>query len=235
MKGVILAGGTGTRLGYSARVTNKHLLCVYDRPMIFFPLFTLLNVGIKEIMIVTGKEHMGDMIELLGSGSEFRTSFTYKVQDEAGGIAQALFLAKDFIQKEHCIVILGDNMVEDIIEIGDLRRGEAKVFLKEVDNPRQFGVTAIKRNEITEIIEKPRKPESNLAVTGAYIYDSSVFSIISKLKPSGRGELEITDVNNAYIRRGKMRYSILKGFWSDMGTPDSLIKSSVFVQQRQGK
>lgn len=233
MRGVILAGGKGSRLEPSTKVTNKHLLCVFNKPMVFFPLETLADIGIEKVLIITGKEHAGDMIELLGSGSNFGMSFTYRVQDSAGGIAQALSLAADFVGRRHFVTILGDNIIEDAIEIGDLREGEAKIFLKQMSNPQRFGVAEIKGDKIITITEKPLESKSDLAVIGLYVYDSSVFPIISSLGPSARGELEITDVNNAYIRRGKLKYSILEGFWSDMGTPDSLLRSAIFAKQNR--
>lgn len=246
MKGVILAGGKGGRLKLCTRVTNKHLLAVYDRPMIFYPLLTLKHAGIKEILIVTGKEHMGDMLELLGSGSEFGMDFSYKVQDKASGIAKALYLAKDFVRGEgHFLTMLGDNILEERIHPMSLLPGEAKIFLREVPDPERFGVAVIRSTPSREapsgtehfvdrIVEKPKKQISDLAVIGIYIYDSSVFPIIEKLKPSPppRSEYEITAVNNAYIKRGKLKYSIVKGFWSDMGTPGSLLRSAMFVKEK---
>ena len=230
MKGIILAGGTGSRMGLSTKVTNKHLLCVYDRPMIFFPLWTLRNMGIKEILIISGKEHVGDMIGLLGSGSDFGVDFTYRVQDGAGGIAEALYLAKNFVGKNHFVVILGDNYFEQNIDVEELDKGKAKIFLMSVKDPKRFGVVEVKDKKVIGIEEKPNNPKSNFIAVGIYIYDWNVFSIVEDLEKSNRGELEITDVHNEYIRRGKLEYSILQGFWSDMGTPQSLLEASNFIR-----
>jgi len=230
MKGVILAGGTGSRLRPLTQVTNKHLLPVGRYPMIFYPIYKLKKAGINEILIVTGREHMGDVIELLGSGKDFGVEFTYKVQDEAGGIAQALGLARHFVNGDKCVVILGDNIFEDDItpyvkEFEEQKEG-AKILLKEVPDPQRFGVPEFKDGKIIAIEEKPKEPKSNLAVTGIYMYDSEVFEIIKTLKPSWRGELEITDVNNAYIKKGTLTYNILKGWWTDAGTPESLFRAN---------
>jgi glucose-1-phosphate thymidylyltransferase len=231
MKGVILAGGTGSRLYPLTKVTNKHLLPVYDKPMIYYPIRTLVNAGIKEIMIVSGKGHAGHFLELLGSGSELGIRLTYEIQDEAGGIAQALGLAEDFADNGPITMILGDNIFQDNImkSVNSFTSG-AKIFLKEVRDAHRFGVAEISGKRIISIEEKPKVPKSNLAVTGLYIYDSRVFKIIRNLKPSGRGELEITDVNNAYVRMGEMEYSLLEGFWSDAGTFESLFRASELVK-----
>lgn len=234
MKGIILAGGTGSRLKPLTRVTNKHLLPVGRYPMIFYPIYKLKQAGISKILIVTGREHMGDVIELLGSGRDFGVEFTYKVQDEAGGIAQALGLAEDFVNGDRCVVILGDNIFEDDItpyvrSYEQQERG-AKILLKEVPDPQRFGVPEIKNGKIIVIEEKPKEPKSNFAVTGIYMYDSVVFDIIKTLKPSARGELEITDVNNAYLKMGTLTYDILKGWWTDAGTPESLFRANEFCK-----
>ena len=223
MKGVILAGGRGTRLLPLTKITNKHLLPVFDRAMIDYPLKTLLDAGIKDILVVSGREHAGDFIEYLGSGRDHGVKFTYKVQDEASGIAGALMLAKDFVDGDNMTVILGDNIFEENFKtkISKFKKG-ATVFLKEVGDPERFGVATLKGDKVIKIIEKPKAPESNMITTGIYQYDSSVFGIIKKLKPSARGELEQTDVNNAYIKKGQMRAEYVKGFWSDAGTFDSL-------------
>ena len=236
MKGIILAGGTGSRLYPLTKVTNKHLLPVYDKPMIYYPIRTLITAGIKEIMIVSGKGHAGHFLELLGSGSELGIRLTYEIQDEAGGIAQALSLAEDFADNGPVTMILGDNIFQDSIpeSVKSFTSG-AKVFLKEVPDAHRFGVAEIDGNRIISIEEKPKVPKSNLAVTGLYIYDSRVFKIIRNLKPSGRGELEITDVNNEYIRMGEMVYSILNGFWSDAGTFESLFRASELVKNLNDK
>jgi len=233
MKGVILAGGNGTRLRPLTLLTNKHLIPVAGNFMITHPLKTLLNAGIKNILIITGKENCGDFMKLLGSGKDFGCNFTYKIQDEARGIAQALSLAEHFANKEPVVVILGDNCFEDDIseDIKNFKNG-ATIFLKEVDNAERFGVAEIKGNKVISIEEKPKNPKSNLAVTGLYIYDSRVFDITRTLKPSERGELEITDVNNVYIKEGKMTFRILKKFWSDMGTPESLNKTHSYLTRK---
>jgi glucose-1-phosphate thymidylyltransferase len=233
MKGIILAGGHGTRLLPMTKVTNKHLLPVYDKPMIFYPIQTLVGMGIKNIMIVSGKGHAGHFLELLGSGKEFGVKFTYDIQEEAGGIAQALSLAQDFADDDSVAVILGDNIFEDNFkkEIEDFKSG-AKIFLKEVPDAPRFGVAELKGNKVIGIEEKPKKPKTNLAVTGLYIYDKGVFDIIKKLKPSARGELEITDVNNYYIKNNEMGFSVVKGFWSDAGTVESLYRASTMVKNK---
>lgn len=226
MKGIVLAGGTGSRLYPLTKVTNKHLLPVGGKPMIYHPIEKLVNAGIDEILIVTGVEHMGDVVSLLGSGADFGCRFTYKVQDQAGGIAQALGLAENFTHGDLMSVILGDNIFQDPINqfVDDfIRQGKgAKVLLKEVPDPHRFGVAELDGDKIVRIEEKPKVPKSRWAVTGIYFYDSEVFNIIRGLKPSARGELEITDVNNDYIARGELSCGILKGWWTDAGTFDSL-------------
>lgn len=234
MKGIILAGGTGARLYPLTKVTNKHLLPVYDKPMICYPLQTLMDAGIDKILIVSGRGHVGHFLELLGSGSEFGVSFSYEIQEGAGGIAQALGLAENWTGGEDVTVILGDNIFQDKIkdEVRSFHSG-AKVFLKDVPDANRFGVAEVEGDHILSIEEKPKSPKSNLAVTGLYIYDNEVFKIVKKLKPSARGELEITDVNNAYLREGKMQYSLLNGFWSDAGTFDSLFRASKMVKENK--
>lgn len=223
MKGIILAGGTGSRLYPLTKVTNKHLLPVGDKPMIYYPIEKLTEAGIEEILIVTGTEHMGDVVTLLGSGREFGCRFTYKVQDEAGGIAQALGLAENFTGNDSMIVVLGDNLfqanLDDAVKRYEGRGG--MILIKKVPDPERFGVVELKGDKITGIEEKPDQPKSDYAVTGIYMYDPTVFEVIRNLKPSGRGELEITDVNNHYISRGKMKYSVLEGWWTDAGTHES--------------
>lgn len=230
MKGIVLAGGTGSRLHPLTKVTNKHLLPVGKYPMIFYPIYKLSKAGIKEILIITGREHMGDVIELLGSGRDFNLDFTFKVQDKAGGIAEALGLAENFVKNDKCVVILGDNIFEDDISefVSDFEKQKsgAKILLKEVKDPSRFGVAEIKDGKIISIEEKPKEPRSNFAVTGIYMYDFMVFEIIKTLKPSQRGELEITDVNNRYIEKGNLTYNILKGWWTDAGTFESLLISN---------
>ncbi len=231
MKGVILAGGTGSRLHPLTKVTNKHLLPVYDKPMIYYPLQTLLDAGIDEIMIVSGRGHAGHFLELLGSGSEWEARFTYEIQDTAGGIAQALGLAERWVGEDNVAVILGDNIFLDNFqrEFSSFKGG-SHVFLKEIPRAKRFGVAEIKGQRILSIEEKPKHPKSNYAVTGLYLYDYDVFSMIRDLKPSNRGELEITDVNNTYIKKEVMKFSILNGYWSDAGTFESLLKASIMIK-----
>jgi glucose-1-phosphate thymidylyltransferase len=223
MKGIILAGGTGSRLYPLTKVTNKHLLPVGDKPMIFHPIEKLTEVGIQEILIVTGTEHMGAVVNLLGSGKDYNCRFTYKVQDEAGGIAQALGLAENFAGEEPVVVILGDNIFENSLQDAiDNYEGEgAQILIKEVPDPKRYGVAELEGEKVISIEEKPEQPQSNFAVTGVYFYDHKVFDCIKTLKPSGRGELEITDVNNFYIKQGRMKSSEMKGWWTDAGTPES--------------
>jgi glucose-1-phosphate thymidylyltransferase len=231
LRGVILAGGTGSRLRPLTKVTNKHLLPVGQKPMIYYPIEKLTSIGIEQIMIVTGVEYMGDVVGLLGSGREFGCQFTYRVQDEAGGIAQALGLAENFAQ---CLaVILGDNIFQASLKnYADKfisQKTGARILLKQVPNPQRFGVARISNGKIVGIDEKPKKPKSDFAVTGIYFYDASVFDIIRTLKPSARDELEISDVNNAYIAKGQLAYDILDGWWSDAGTFESLNKVNELV------
>lgn len=246
IRGVILAGGSGSRLLPLTKVTNKHLLAVYDKPMIFYPLNTLINAGIKEIMIVAGKGHAGSFLELLGDGSEFGVNLSYIVQEKSGGIAQALGLAKRFGNKDNIVVILADNIYEDTFDFSDFREG-ARVYLKRVSDPQKFGVariidTKLGKNRIVEIVEKPdiSKVDNELidkdgygfSVTGLYLYDSTVFDRISCLKPSNRGELEISDLNNMYIRDGRIDFRMVDGFWSDMGSIESMFRASSFVRDK---
>jgi glucose-1-phosphate thymidylyltransferase len=237
MKGVVLAGGTGSRLMPLTKVTNKHLLPVGRKPMIYHPVEKLAEGGMEEILIVTGVEHMGDVVSLLGSGKDFKVRFTYKVQDEAGGIAQALALAENFAGGDRLVVILGDNIFEDSLT-GDVsayrdQPSGARVLLKEVPDPQRFGVAEVKDGKVLGIEEKPKKPKSNYAVTGVYFYDDKVFEVIRTLRPSGRGELEITDVNNAYLKRGELSYGVMKGWWSDAGTFESLAKVQQLIDGRK--
>ena len=236
MKGIILAGGTGSRLYPLTKVTNKHLLPVYDQPMIYYPLYTLVNAGITEIMIVSGRGHAGHFLELLGSGADFGVRLTYEIQEKAGGIAEALGLADSWADNGDIAVILGDNIFEDNVkdDVTSFTTG-AKIFLKEVPDASRFGVVDLQKDKVISIEEKPKIPKSNYAVTGLYLYDSNVFSIIKKLKPSGRGELEITDVNNSYLKKGMMQYAILKGYWSDAGTFNSLMRASLLVQRHSAE
>jgi len=230
MKGIILAGGTGSRLYPLTKVTNKHLLPVGGYPMIYHAVAKLKEAGIPDILVVTGREHMGDVVNLLGSGREFGVSFTYKVQDEAGGIAQALGLAEQFVGGDRMVVILGDNVFADsivpFVERYKHQERGARILIREVPDPERFGVPELRGGYIVSIEEKPRQPKSRYAVTGVYMYDSKVFDIIRKLRPSARGELEITDVNNAYIEAGELAYDILEGWWTDAGTHASLARAN---------
>lgn len=236
MRGIILAGGTGSRLYPLTKVTNKHLLPIGEKPMIYYPIEKLVNAGITEILIVTGTEHMGDVVSLLGSGRDFNCHFTYKVQDEAGGIAQALGLAEIFANNEKIVVILGDNIFEDDINdyvrrFKTINKG-ALVLLKEVLDPQRFGVAEFLGDKIISIEEKPASPKSKYIVTGIYMYDSKVFDIIKTLNPSKRGELEITDVNNAYLNKQELYFDILKGWWTDAGIHSSYKTANELALQK---
>lgn len=226
IKGVVLAGGTGSRLFPLTKVTNKHLLPVGYAPMIWHPVWKLKEAGAEEILIVTGTEHMGDVVGSLGSGKDFGCQFTYKVQDEAGGIAQALALGENFSGGDPLCVILGDNLFQDSLveefKIFEKQRKGARILLKPVADPHRFGVAEVVGDQVVGIEEKPKEPKSNLSVTGIYFYDGQVFDIIRRQKPSGRGEMEITDVNNAYIVKGQMSFGTFQGWWSDAGTFPSL-------------
>ena len=236
MKGVILAGGLGTRLRPLTLVTNKHLLPVYDRPMIYYPITSLVNAGINEILIVTGGEHAGDFLKLLKNGKDLGVHhLEYAYQEGEGGIADALKLAEEFADGGKICVVLGDNLIEGNIRqaAGNFftQRSGAKLLLKEVPDPQRFGVVEFENNQIARIIEKPADPPSNLAVIGIYFYDADVFEICQTLKPSDRGELEITDVNNAYLERGDLTYDVLDGWWTDAGTFESLHRASKLVAE----
>lgn len=230
MKGIILSGGTGSRLYPLTKVTNKHLLPVGKYPMIFHSVNKLKQADIFDILVVTGKEHMGDVVSLLGSGSEMGVSFTYKVQDEAGGIAQALGLAEQFVGDDQMVVILGDNVFADditpFVERFKHQQTGAKILIQKVPDPTRFGVPELEGERIVSIEEKPKNPKSDYAVTGIYMFDHHVFEIIRSLKPSARGELEITDVNNAYIERGELTFDVLTGWWTDAGTHASLARAN---------
>jgi len=223
VKGIVLAGGLGTRLLPLTKITNKHLLPVYDRPMVYYPIEKLVKAGIKEVMLVTGGNSAGDFLRLLGNGKEFGLRrIHYSYQEGSGGIAAALALAEDFIEDDLMAAILGDNLFEEdlsryVQKFEEQGKG-ARILLKEVEHPERFGVATIEDGRVKEIIEKPEHPASHFAVTGCYMYDGRVFDIIQTLKPSGRGELEITDVNNAYIHAGQMSYDILSGWWQDAGS-----------------
>jgi glucose-1-phosphate thymidylyltransferase len=233
LRGIVLAGGKGTRLGELTRVTNKHLLPVGPYPMVYFPLKKLSGVGLKDILLVSGTEHMGDFVELLGSGKDHACQVTYKVQDEAGGIAQALGLGSLFAQGARSLVILGDNIFEDSLHdlVAEASKfpDDAFVLLKEVHDPQRYGVAEVVDGRIVSIEEKPKEPKSNMAVAGIYLYPPDVFEVIRTLKPSRRGELEITDVNNYYLSQGRLRSRPLDGYWTDAGTLESLAHANELV------
>jgi len=235
MKGIILAGGKGTRLYPLTKVTNKHLLPVGTEPMIFNPINQLVSAEVTEILVVTSTEHMGDVVDLLGSGKAFGVDFTYKVQAEAGGIAHALRLAEDFSTGEKIIVVLGDNIaVQSIKPYVDNFRGQekgARVLLKEVSEPTRYGIAALDEEKIVEVEEKPGNPKTNFAVIGYYMYDEKIFDIINKQRPSERGELEITDVNNEYIKLSELEYDVLEGDWTDAGTFESLLVANQILNR----
>lgn len=245
MKGVILAGGTGSRLLPCTKVTNKHLLPVYDKPMIYYPLFTLINAEIKDILIISGREHAGHFANLLGSGVDFGIKLTYKVQEGAGGIAEALALAEDFVNKDSIMVILGDNIFEEnmLPYVKNFERqimensGGAGIFLKEVGlkAAKRFGIAVVENGKVKQVEEKPEQPKSNLAMTGLYVFDSDIFNIIKNQKRSARGELEITDAIDFYVKRGTCYYNLIKGYWSDAGTIESLNRASNLVRNREFK
>jgi len=236
MKGVVLAGGTGSRLNPLTRVTNKHLLPVYDKPMVNYPIQTLVNAGIHEILLVTGGKNAGDFLRLLGNGRDFGLKhLNYTYQEGEGGIAEALGLAEYFAGDGPVCVVLGDNIIEndicEAVENFKKQKDGAKILLKEVEDADRFGVAEIRGDRVVGIEEKPKKPKSNYAVVGIYLYDSTVFQKIRRLKPSGRGELEITDVNNFYIDEGKLTYEILDGWWTDAGTFESLLRANNLVAE----
>ena len=236
MKVVILAGGHGSRLFPLTKIFNKSLLPVYDKPMIYYPLQTLKEVGCKEVCIVSGKEHCGQIMNQLGSGSEYDVDITYRVQEKPGGIAQALGLCKEFAGTDNVFVCLGDNIFED--NFSDLKLNYfdswCHIFLKEVPDPERFGVPVFQGMDkyLVKVEEKPEKPLSDYAVTGLYMFNNEVWNIINTLEPSERGELEVVDLINWYIDRGKTTYSELEGFWSDAGTPDSLVQANKLVSEK---
>lgn len=238
MKGVILAGGLGTRLLPLTKITNKHLLPVYNQPMIYYPIQTLVRAGIDEIVLVSGGQYAGDFLNLLGNGKDFGLRFiNYAYQEGEGGIADALRLARVYTGNDRIVVILGDNILEkDITQYVrnfDKQDEGAKILLKEVPDPRRFGVADVDpEGKVLDIVEKPKKPKSNLAVIGVYMYDNHVYDIINTLRPSARGELEITDVNNAYIRMGKLTADVIDGWWTDAGTFPSLYRSTRLVAEK---
>ena len=240
MKGVVLAGGTGSRLFPLTKITNKHLLPIYDRPMIYYPIQTLVDAGIEDILIVTGGRNSGDFLRLLANGKEFGLKhINYTYQEGEGGIADALALAEHFADGHKICVVLGDNIIEhNIWEAAEKFRKQdagAHILLKEVHDAERFGVAEVASARIVGIEEKPKHPKSNYAVTGIYMYDATVFDKIRTLVPSRRGELEITDVNNAYIREGNMTFSFLEGWWTDAGTFDSLLRAANLVAQSRAK
>ena len=236
IRGIVLAGGKGTRLGELTKVTNKHLLPVGPYPMVYHPLKKIVGAGIKDVLLVSGTDHMGDFVELLGSGKDHGCALTYRVQDEAGGIAQALGLAETFSAGHRSLVILGDNIfyepVKGVLDAADKHPDWAWVGLQRVPDPGRYGVAELDGNRVVSIEEKPKKPKSDYAVIGVYIYPADVFEVIKTLKPSGRGELEITDVNNHYLKAGRMGYSIIEGYWTDAGTLDSLDFANQLVRDK---
>jgi glucose-1-phosphate thymidylyltransferase len=234
MKGIVLAGGTGSRLFPLTKITNKHLLPIFDKPMIFYPIATLVAAGIRDILLVTGGRNSGDFLRLLANGKEFGLKhLNYTYQEGEGGIADALSLAEHFADGEKVCVILGDNIIEGSIgsAVEEFEKQEcgARILLKEVSDAERFGVAELAGERIVGIEEKPRKPKSQYAVTGIYMYDATVFDKVKRLAPSGRGELEITDVNNAYIGEGTMTFSFLEGWWTDAGTFESLLRAANLV------
>lgn len=240
MKGIVLAGGTGSRLFPLTKITNKHLLPIFDKPMIYYPIQTLVDAGIEDLLIVTGGRNSGDFLRLLANGKEFGLKhINYTYQEGEGGIAEALALAEHFAEKSKICVILGDNIIQGSIKqaVEDFRRQErgAKILLKEVEDAERFGVAELQGDRIIGIEEKPLRPKSNYAVTGIYLFDETVFDKTRTLKPSARGELEITDVNNAYIREGTMTFNFLQGWWTDAGTFESLMRAANLVYESRQK
>ena len=241
MKGVILAGGLGTRLMPLTSITNKHLLPVYDQPMIYYPIQTLVEAGIKDIMLVTGGNNAGDFLRLIGNGSEFGLKhMNYTYQKREGGIAEALGLCRHFVGDDKVVVMLGDNILDGSIKkaVEDFKRQPvgAKIFLKAVPNPREYGVAELQGHLVRNIVEKPKHPKSRYAVIGIYMYDPQVWDIIGTLKPSGRGELEITDVNNEYIKKGQMTFEVIKCWWGDAGSSiEDLWRVNNYIGSRMRK
>lgn len=239
MKGVVLAGGMGTRLGLLTKITNKHLLPVYDRPMVHFPMLKLVEAGVGDVMLVTGGNSAGDFLRLLGNGRELGLRrIHYAYQEGSGGIAAALALTEDFVEGDRVMVILGDNLFEDSLapfaERFAVQARGARVLVKEVSDPERFGVASVRNGRVVRIVEKPETPESRYAVTGCYMYDARVFDIVRTLKPSGRGELEITDVNNAYLEAGELEYDVLSGWWQDAGSSfEAYARAQVLVREQR--
>jgi glucose-1-phosphate thymidylyltransferase len=239
MKGIILAGGTGTRLYPLTKVTNKHLLPVGKEPMIFHPIKQLVSAGINQILVVTSTDHMGDIVKVLGSGKDFGCEFTFHVQEEPKGIAHALSLAENFAGNNKIVVFLGDNIFEysikPYVKSFEKQKEGARVLLKKVSDPDRYGIAAMDEEHIIEIEEKPHSPKTDYAVVGVYMYDSEVFNIIKNIKPSDRGEYEITSVNNEYVKRGKLEYDIVKGRWMDTGTFESYLEANKILYQLDNK
>jgi glucose-1-phosphate thymidylyltransferase len=240
MKGIVLAGGLGSRLAPLTKITNKHLLPIYKKPMIYYPIQMLVDAGIKDVMVVTGGRNAGDFLRLLGNGREFGVSrLHYAYQEGEGGIAEALGLAEEFAEGERVVVVLGDNLLQKGIRRGveSFRKQKkgARIFLKEVEHPWEYGIAEIRGRKIVRIVEKPKNPPTHLAVIGVYMYPPDVFDIVKRLKPSARGELEITDVNNAYIRRGLMEFEIVEGWWLDAGeNHEALLRANLIVAREEG-
>lgn len=239
MKGVILAGGKGERLYPCTLVTNKHLLPVYNKPMIYYPVKTMIDAGVTDIMIITGGKNEGDFLKLLKDGFDFGAKFTYRVQDGTGGIPAALGLAKEFVGNEDCLVILGDNIMEmslrEHVESFEKNKESAKIFLLKVDDPERYGNADIKDGKVVAVYEKPKQPKNNYAIIGAYLFNKEVFEVIHSLKPSERGELEVTDLLSYYISKNQLSYCELDGFWIDAGTLDALLIASNFIAEKERK
>jgi glucose-1-phosphate thymidylyltransferase len=236
MKGIILAGGMGSRLLPLTKVTNKHLLPIYNEPMIYYPIKTLAAAGIRDVLIVVGGESIGDFLRLLGSGKEFGVNLSYRCQEGSAGIPVALSLGREFAGNDSVMVVLGDNVMEDSLskEASSFVSG-AKIFLKEVKDPERYGVARLEGNNVAEIVEKPKVAPSNLCVTGVYMFDKEVFSIISSLKPSARGEYEIVDVLNAYLKKGQLSWAKVAGYWTDAGTLEALFEANTLVRSKRLK
>ncbi|PWU22497.1 spore coat protein [Candidatus Cerribacteria bacterium 'Amazon FNV 2010 28 9'] len=234
MKGIILAGGAGTRLHPLTKVTSKQLLPIYNKPMIFYPLQTLIDAGIREILIIIAPDHAGDFLKLLGSGKEFGCKFSYEIQDKPEGLAQAFVIGENFIGDDDVTLILGDNLFDDDFSqaVKEFKTG-ARVFAKQVKDPERFGVVTFDENhKVISIVEKPKEPKSNYAVTGLYVYDNSVVAKAKSLQPSARGELEITDLNNVYLQEGKLDVAFVNGQWLDTGTFESLFEAAAFARDK---
>lgn len=237
LKGVVLAGGLGKRLRPLTKITNKHLLPIFNLPMVYYPIQTLVEAGIRDILIVTGGNHAGEFLRLLGNGHSFGLKhIDYTYQEGEGGIAEALGLAEDFAEGQKIVVILGDNIIEksikEYVDKFKAQKEGARILIKEVEDPQRFGVVEFKDDKIVSIEEKPKTPKTNYAVTGIYMYDAQIFDIIKTLKPSDRNELEITDVNNTYLSRKQLYYDILEGWWTDCGLPETLYRATTLVRQK---